>query len=193
MIQRYSDAVVIADHLDDLQEFLHESGVPDTAPSLTDDERERLRLALTTLCNTDLNKAGSGGVRQIAGSTHFRLRKTVYSAVVVSVTLAASVASGNPVAMVAAALTAVQQISQLFTQLSNSEILVYRALATIAKHRRAEGLEPHGGTEKEIAELFESEKSALPPNLPQILAALANKQAVKVQFTDDGNTCYLVT
>jgi hypothetical protein len=187
MIEHHSDFVIIHQSKEDFVELLVEAGLSqEVAKALTDAQQEQLTNSLKALGKTQFNQGAAGGVRQIAGRYHFPLRRTLFSAVIITASLTAAgigvvaAPAVGAVGAVAAVLAALQQLSDLVTPLSPTEISIYVGLLEVIKRRQAEKKSPSGGTAKEVQDLFRERGTAPVPTTAAILAELCNKKVVSV-------------
>lgn len=186
MVERTQDLVLVNNEAEDLAEVMEDLGMPAKfAGGLDAEQSEQLASALGRLAEHTFNQA-EGGVRALIGKVHFPLRKTLYSAFALSVSLTASVLAAlvepltGGIAIVGTVITAAQQASELITRLAPAELVVYEALATVTKQCRQNGEKSPRVTPAEVQAVFD-ERDEIGPNITQTLNVLRDKQVIRFE------------
>jgi hypothetical protein len=121
MVDRRQDVVIVKDEPADLHEVFYTDLKIPTAHTLTGTQEKQFARILAELTSSDVNQA-EGSIQALAGSHHFPLRKTLFNAFILTVSLTGSVIAVflNPavgsVAVIGTVLAAAERASTLIEQ-----------------------------------------------------------------------------
>jgi hypothetical protein len=185
MIEDRGATILIHEDKDDYQELLRNMGVSSTQVELSEDQIRELTNDLKRLRDHPFN-AADAETRALIGSHHFPLRKTLYSALIGTVGIAAAVVGAvfepvsGGVGVVAAVLGVVKDFSELIVTLTREELVVYEAIVDLQRKKAASGAKPRVSA-AEIDQLFD-ERDVEGPDVEPVLTSLREKQAIHTEF-----------
>jgi hypothetical protein len=191
MIDHSPGAVVISNDGEGLTDLLREMtpnlrAVDRSALTLSSDDSKKLVTVLDSLVSHQFNTA-DGGVRAKIGSYQFPLRRTIYTALTLTVTFTGSVIAavaepiGGTVALVGTVLAAAQQAGDLINKLTPDEVVVYEALGSTLLEKRDAGVKQMRATVEDIEKVFDRRDLA-PPDVAGTLQVLSQRNAIKVDI-----------
>jgi hypothetical protein len=181
VIEYMRDVVSIEDNDADIQKLFDDLGKGAVADA---HQIKQMSDVLKSLTNLPLNQA-DGSVRARIGSYHFPLKRTIYTALTIAVTFAGSVVAGGVggfVVLGGVILGAAQQASDLFTKLSEDELVVYEALGSVLLQWRQASDPRKRATVADVDALF-TQRNQASPDVAATLQALRDKDAVKSEVT----------
>lgn len=200
MVDRRQDLVIVTTERSDLSEVLTDilasAGRPTEIAELDETTAATLAKELKNLAAHPFNQA-DGQVRVLfKGGHHFPLRKTLYSALVLTVTLTGSVMvavvepMSGAVGIVGTVLGAIERANELISKLTPEEVVVYEALLEIMKQRRDAGERQPRVTAEDVKMLFKKRQEAA-PDPANTLQVLRDKDVVKFELSK-GQTQYWI-
>jgi hypothetical protein len=181
MIEHQQRYVVIHEDKEDLKELLTQVGIPAGKVELTEENERELRSILGELKQHPFNKA-DGEVRAIIGNVHFPLRKTLFSAFVLTLKLSIGTAhlAIEPVTggidLTINFIEAAQKAQELFTRLSEDELEVYEAI--LAVQNRSQSPQEARASLPEIEGIF-AQRGEQGPDLEEVLDDLRSKEVIE--------------
>ena len=188
MVDRRQDVVIVKDEPADLREVFYTDLKIPTAHTFTGTQEKQLAKILTELASSDVNQA-EGSVQALAGLHHFPLRKTLFSAFILTVSLTGSVMAiiaappAGAVALIGTVLAAAERASSLITKLDPTELAVYNALATLTAEGNKNGSQ--GYTAADVQGFFQK-RGEDPPDVEGTLSLLREKKIVKSRAAERG-------
>jgi hypothetical protein len=189
LMDNMPSVVVIRNDRQGLTEFIREL-VPQDKPahraavSLSADDSGKVAAVLETLAQHKFNIA-DGGVRAKIGSYQFPLRRTLYTALTLTVTFTGSVVAalvepvGGGIALAGTVMAAIQQAGDLINELTPDEVDVYEALGTAMVKKRAAGQEKPRALVADVEQVFDQRNQA-PPDVADTLRVLSERKAIQV-------------
>ena len=184
MIEYMQDVVFIEHNDADIQQLFEDLGKGSVADA---HQIKQMSDVLKSLTNLPLNQA-DGSVRARIGSYQFPLKRTVYTALTIAVTFAGGViavmaeSGSGSLVLGGAILGAAQQASDLFTKLSEDELVVYEALGSVLLQWRQANDPRKRATVADVDALF-TQRNQASPDVTATLQALRDKGAVKSEVT----------
>lgn len=199
MVEKNGELVIVQDEPDDLAAFLREIDLPgDESQAINALSLNALHSALSDLVQHELNR-GEGKSSVLVGGkarVHFRLRKTLATAFIVTVSVATAVfataktgGAAAPALFVAVA-DAVDRVKNLFNRLAPQEILVVGALAEAMKTKRQRDPKQRSATAGEVEEVFRAREEQ-PPAVPETLVKLMTEGVLDAE-PRDGDIYYKI-
>jgi hypothetical protein len=187
MIDDRSETVVIHEDKVDYNELLTRMGVSTEQLDLSREQISEFTTVLRALATHPFNEADAEA-RELIGSHHFPLRRTLYSALIGTVAIGAAAVGAvfEPISgaagIVAAVLGVTKDFSELIVKLTPEEIVVYEAIVHLQRKKTA-NKEKSRVSAPEIDQLFD-ERNAAGPDVEPILACLSKKNAIHSEFVD---------